>query len=278
MSESDAFETEVTQAAAAAGMRSRVFALARTDSAAAIVLAESIEMPWYRCQAFAAVARFAPDVDVETVAGRSLAAAADCGDDYLRAAVAAWPIRALLERDRVAAARAALGIARERAKTAWPASSRAEALILLMRAALAIDAETRESFVEEIAALHGTDGFWRVGRALVDAIGLLALTDPSRPAIGPQPKVFALRAKTDIAGRDGTVLAGASRAARDTDSKRQLPRNESDKLLQPARNRGTTGPSRAAEFAAAIPDPRCRAKALARVAAPPRSFGPPSFE
>src|SRR5690606_25840985 len=38
------------------------------------------------------------------------------------------------------------------------------------------------------------------------------------------------------------VLAEASRAACDTDSKRPLPRNEPDELLQPARNRGTTGP------------------------------------
>jgi hypothetical protein len=69
---------------------------------------------------------------------------------------------------------------------------------------------------------------------------------PSRPAIGPQPKVFALRAKTDIAGRDGTVLAGAYRAARETVTKRQSPRKEPDELLQSASDRGTPGPSRPA--------------------------------
>ncbi len=65
---------------------------------------------------------------------------------------------------------------------------------------------------------------------------------PSRPAIGPQPKVFALRAKTDIAGRDGTVLTGASRAARDTVGKPPLPTNARRRLLRPARNRGTPVP------------------------------------
>jgi hypothetical protein len=74
------------------------------------------------------------------------------------------------------------------------------------------------------------------------ACAFLAPQSPSRPAIGPQPKASALRAEADIADRDGTALAGASRAACDTDSKRPLPRNELDKLLPHERNRGTTGP------------------------------------
>jgi hypothetical protein len=66
---------------------------------------------------------------------------------------------------------------------------------------------------------------------------------PSRPANGPQPKAFALHAKVDIAGSDGTVLAGAVRAAPDAVGKRPLRRNEPDKLLHPARNRGAIGRS-----------------------------------
>ena len=65
---------------------------------------------------------------------------------------------------------------------------------------------------------------------------------PPRPAIGPQPKAIALRAMTDIAGRDGTVLAGAFRAAPNTVSKGSLPMNAPRQPLLHATSRGSTGP------------------------------------
>jgi hypothetical protein len=78
---------------------------------------------------------------------------------------------------------------------------------------------------------------------------------PSQPAIGPQPKVSALRAKTDIAGHDGTVLAGAYRAARGADGKRPLPMNETQDPSRLATNRGTPGPMLVPDFPIRIARP-----------------------
>jgi hypothetical protein len=74
--------------------RDRASRLATGDPAAARGMALAIEDPWFRCQALASAARHADEAEVEQVAQESLAAAAECHDDYKRAAVAAWPIRA----------------------------------------------------------------------------------------------------------------------------------------------------------------------------------------
>jgi hypothetical protein len=106
-----------------------------------------------------------------------LVAAAECHDDYKRAAVAAWPIRALVERGRAALALDALGRARQRALAATPYASRAEALLGLLQGGWHLGASTRRQLVEDLVALHATDTFWRVGRALVDALEMLSKED-----------------------------------------------------------------------------------------------------
>ena len=157
--------------------RDRAIRTAARDPAAAREMALAIKDPWFRCQALASAARHADEAKVQQVAQESLVAAAECHDDYKRAAVAAWPIRALVERGRAALALDALGQARQRALTAAPYASRAEALLSLLQGGWHLGASTRRQLVEDLVALHATDSFWRVGRALVDALEMLGKED-----------------------------------------------------------------------------------------------------
>lgn len=78
---------------------------AKTDFTQALSLARGISESWFRCQALAGAARFAPDERVVTIAKESLEAAFSATDSYQKVAVAAWPLRALIERDHATLAR-----------------------------------------------------------------------------------------------------------------------------------------------------------------------------
>lgn len=137
----------------------------------------AISDPWFRCQALASAARYASEAKVVSVAEEALSAAAECSDDYKRAAVAAWPIRALVERGHSGLAVEALNRARQWALVATPGGSRAEALLNLMQAGWTLGASIRRQFVDDLIALHATDNYWRVRRALVDSLMMLSLED-----------------------------------------------------------------------------------------------------
>jgi hypothetical protein len=160
------------------GLRDRAMDLAKGDADAALRLAREIPDPWFRAQALASAARWIDDSRVKRVAAEALASADACHDDYKRAAVAAWPIRALLERGHLTSAAEALGAARERALAASPAGSRAEALFGLMQASWSLGPEARHQLIADIAATHELDQFWRVTRCLVDAIVMMSATEP----------------------------------------------------------------------------------------------------
>lgn len=159
-------------------LRDRAMHAAKDAPVAALGMAREIPDPWFRAQALAAVARWIDDAQVERVAEEALASGAACDDDYKRAAVAGWGIRALLERGRPVAAAEAFATARQRALAATPASSRAEALFGLLQAAWEVGAEARRALVEDLAATHEHDQFWRVSRCLVDALAMLRGTAP----------------------------------------------------------------------------------------------------
>lgn len=159
-------------------LRDRAMHLAKADPDAALRLAREVPAPWFRAQALAAVARWIAAPNVETTAAEALSAASACHDDYQRAAVAAWPIRALLERGHVDSAAAALAVARARALAATPCGSRAEALLDLLQAAWSLGAEARRTLVEDLCTAHEQDSFWRVTRALADALAMVRATEP----------------------------------------------------------------------------------------------------
>jgi len=159
-------------------LRDKAHRLAEVDPTAALKVAREVPEPWFRAQAVAAVARWIDDARVLPVANESFAAAEACDDDYKRAAVSAWPIRALLERGHVEPAQRALGHARSHALAATPAGSRAEALLSLLQGAWGLGAPARRQLVEDLLALRGQAGHWRASRALVRGLEMLTTTDP----------------------------------------------------------------------------------------------------
>lgn len=161
----------------AARARDAAIELVHGDIAAAEARAHAVPDPWYRAQALAWVTRHAPDADVVRVARAGLEAAADCRDPYRQAGSAAWVVRALFERGYRQEALEMLEIAMLGVPRIQPASSRSEALFLLLQAAFASSEEIRRSLVFALAELHDSDPHWRIERNFHDALRLLLAVD-----------------------------------------------------------------------------------------------------
>ncbi len=73
--------------------------IAITDFEKALPLARNVSEPWFRCQALAQVARFAPERYVVRTAEEAIEAALMATDVYKKVAATAWPLRALIVRD-----------------------------------------------------------------------------------------------------------------------------------------------------------------------------------
>jgi len=145
--------------------RDRAQRLAKTDPDSAFALARTIDLPWYKAQALSWIARYS-DSDTRALAEEA-AVAASLGDDaYKRVAVRAWEIAALAEREFPMDARLSLNSALTEAPMVEPIGSRAEALILLLGAALRIGVEEGDQVYAELARTCGEDSHWRCKRAL----------------------------------------------------------------------------------------------------------------
>lgn len=152
--------------------RDQVASLARSDPRKALEKARKISEPWFRAQALSWVARFT-DKDPPPIASDAARAAADCDDDYKKAAVRAWEIAALGERGCTSKARKALGEALTLTKSVKPISSRSEALFLLLQAAFTIGREEANRVHELLRASCPPDEHWRCKRAIRDGEKLL---------------------------------------------------------------------------------------------------------
>jgi len=81
--------------------RARVFDLAAADNHGALEIARGIKEPWYRCQSLACVARFAPHGEFDDRIEEALAACFGAANSYKCVAVSAWPLCALIEREKI---------------------------------------------------------------------------------------------------------------------------------------------------------------------------------
>ena len=158
--------------------RDAVTMLVHSDIAAAERRAIAITDPWYRAQALAWVARYAPEDEVTRLARLSLDAAASCDQAYQQAAGAAWIVRALLERGRRDEALLMLEMALHSVPRIAPASSRSEALFLLLQAAFEVGEDVRRSLLFAISEVHDRDAHWRITRNYEDALAMLQAVDP----------------------------------------------------------------------------------------------------
>jgi hypothetical protein len=146
--------------------RDQVAQLAKTNVAKAAELAEKIDDPWFQSQAWSHLSRRAEKP--LPFARKAAKAAAQGRDDYQKSAVRAWEIAALGERNLHLQARRSLAEALELAASITPASSRAEALLLLFQAAFKI---TRNDAAQaaEILRKACSSSHWRAVRARKNA-------------------------------------------------------------------------------------------------------------
>ncbi len=122
--------------------------IARTDFAKALPLARTVSEPWFRCQALAYVARYAPDERVVSSAKQAIAAAATSTEPYIQVAATAWPLRALIERNQAATALQLLPQILELAPKIRQRTSLSDAMFLLWEALFPIGGEARKSMTD----------------------------------------------------------------------------------------------------------------------------------
>ncbi len=126
--------------------------VARTDFAKALRLARKVSLPWFRCQALACVARYAPDSQVVPRAEEAIAAAFADSETYIRVAATAWPLRALIERDQSKQALKLLSPILQLSPQIEPPIGRGDAMFLLWEALFPIGGATRQSMTNTLVA------------------------------------------------------------------------------------------------------------------------------
>ncbi len=151
--------------------------MAAVDFYKALPLARVVSDPWYRCQALAGVARFAPDDRVVDVADEAYAAAKGGRNAYKISAAAAWPIRALVERGKISEAQRMLAQSLEEAGRIEQPVSKVDALELLLHATWFGSGDTRLAALEALIAACQSANSWKAGRCLRDTALLLASED-----------------------------------------------------------------------------------------------------
>ena len=157
--------------------RDRVVDLAKQDTKRAVVAARKIPHPWYRAQALAWAARFAPTQQVTKLCGESLLACRECSETFKRTGASAWALRALIERGAIAQAeKEVLPIIAELSNVE-PSASRSQAAFLPYQATFDLGTAVRERFLRELLSASEAYSHWRAQRNLIDALSMLSETD-----------------------------------------------------------------------------------------------------
>lgn len=156
----------------AAQQRNEVCCLAKQDPRKALEKAREIQDPWFKAQSLAWVVRYT-DGNPKKIAIEVAEAARQGDDEYKRTAVRAWGIAALADRGHRSEARKKLKGAIASSKSVTPPASRAEALLLILRASFRIDHKAAEMVADELESGCGDDPHWRCKRAIKYADELL---------------------------------------------------------------------------------------------------------
>ena len=160
--------------------RDRATSLAKCRPNDALKLAREVSEPWFRAQALSWVARFT-DADPIAIAAEAAKAAGEAHDQYQRCAVRAWEIAALAERNHILEARMRLSEILPDVMNVEPASSRSEALLLLVQAGVKIAIEDAEKIYEVMKTSCPPEEHWRCKRALRDGALMLSGKLTPRP-------------------------------------------------------------------------------------------------
>lgn len=168
------------QVMSATKQRDQAIGLAKTNPKEALRQARKVDDPWFRAQALSWVARFT-DAGVVAIAAEAAKAATEGKDKYQQAAVRAWEIAALAERQHGLEARECLYDILPTTTSIQPASSRSEALLILMQASVKIATQDAQKVYEVMMASCHPGDHWRCKRALRDGAKLLAGEMQPRP-------------------------------------------------------------------------------------------------
>lgn len=157
--------------------RDRAIQAAKTDFPTALQRARAVSEAWFRAQALAWVARFAPEADVEGVANEALTAASGGNDTYHQVAASAWAVRALVERGRSGNAAAAAAKLVSLSDEISNPVSRHDALSLLLQAAWPLDRKVRRVVLDKLVAACQAASSWQSGFTWRDVVLMLAPED-----------------------------------------------------------------------------------------------------
>ena len=144
--------------------------LAPTDPTRALATARAIEDPWFACQALAWVARFAPENQFNKIIKESLRVCSAEVDPYRAVAPAAWPVRAIVERNHMEQLPSVMPKLLLRAKDIENPASRSEALFLLFQAVFPAGRKHWLAVFQSLREASTPRRGWRQQRNLCDAI------------------------------------------------------------------------------------------------------------
>ena len=159
--------------------RQIVSELAETDNHAALKVARRIDVPWYRCQALARVARYAPHSEFDDRIDEAFAAANAASEAYDRVAVSAWPLRAMIERGQTSRLPELLVKLRSMADVIDHPVSRMDAMGSLLDGVFpAGDPYRRDMFDAYVRACRAANS-WKAGRGLAGFALRIAAHEPA---------------------------------------------------------------------------------------------------
>jgi hypothetical protein len=153
--------------------REKAIKKAKTDFSEALALARKVSDSWYRAQALAWVARYAPDSEVMRVAEEAIKEAFHADDSYLRVGACAWAIRALAERDHNKEAAKVIPRLLKEAENISNPVSRLDALFLLWQGAWNLKADKKDDILRPLVSACQAAKSWKAGRTLRDVIAIL---------------------------------------------------------------------------------------------------------
>lgn len=159
--------------------RERAHSLSGSEPEKALMVARKIGDAWFRCQALSQVARYWPNPDYQRLLKEAVEAGDSQNDAYKQVTVAAWPIRAYLERGSAAPAKSLLERYTSAATRIENMGSRSEALFMLFQAAKPFAADLWKPVFLALVAATEPALAWRQRRNIRDAIAMVAQGDPS---------------------------------------------------------------------------------------------------
>jgi hypothetical protein len=157
------------------GARNLSNRLASDQPEQALAVARVIDNPWFRCQALSHVARYWPDDKYVRLLEEAVDAADSQDDVFNCAAVAAWPIRAYLERDNPSAAQKLLTRYTHAASTINNMGSRSEALFTIFQASKPFALYLWQPVFWALVDAAEPVLSWRQQRNLRDAVAMVGL-------------------------------------------------------------------------------------------------------